>query len=427
MNETILEEAGREDSWLSFLNYKLEKQHLSDKEESQIRDFIARKAYLPLCDAWRRGAYPSTLPVKRTVNKAGTRKKRVVYSFLGDEGIFLKYIAFSLYRFNDIFSKNCYSFRRGYGVRDAIHYLRKNPCIKHQYCLKIDVSNYFNSIDVDILIQKLDFLKNRDPDLYQLFVRILREKRVQENENIIEDCHGAMAGTPISPFFANVYLSEVDYFFEEMGVSYFRYSDDILLFADDKEQLQHSSDILYEKLYRLHLCVNPEKVAVSAPGEPFEFLGFRYLNGEIDLSENTIQKMKGKIKRKSEALRRWQRKKGLGGDKAAIGFIRAMNHKFYGSGYENTLNDNSAGGHSPAYDSAESEAMDEFTWNRWFFPILTVDTGLKELDAYFQQYIRYTVTGRHYKGNYRISYETLKSWGYRSLVHEYYKSKEAAK
>ncbi len=68
--------------------------------------------------------------------------------------------------------------------------------------------------------------------------------------------------------------------------------------------------------------------------------------------------------------------------------------------------------------------MDEFTWQRWFFPNLTTDKGLKEIDAYMQQYIRYTVTGRHYKGNYRIRYETLKEWGYRSLVHEYYSYKK---
>ena len=41
-----------------------------------------------------------------------------------------------------------------------------------------------------------------------------------------------------------------------------------------------------------------------------------------------------------------------------------------------------------------------------------------------QEYLRYTVTGRHYKGNYRISYEQLRQWGYTSLVHEYYQRRE---
>ena len=65
-----------------------------------------------------------------------------------------------------------------------------------------------------------------------------------------------------------------------------------------------------------------------------------------------------------------------------------------------------------------------FTWSRWFFPNLNTDKGLKEIDTYFQEYIRYTVTGRHYKGNYRISYEQLKEWGYKSLVHEYYEAQK---
>ena len=45
-------------------------------------------------------------------------------------------------------------------------------------------------------------------------------------------------------------------------------------------------------------------------------------------------------------------------------------------------------------------------------------------DEYMQEYIRYVITGRHYKGNYRITYRQLKAWGYRSLVHEYYSWKK---
>ena len=91
-----------------------------------------------------------------------------------------------------------------------------------------------------------------------------------------------------------------------------------------------------------------------------------------------------------------EQKRAYGG-KAAKGFIKAMNHKFFDSG-----------------DGTE------FSWSRWFFPNLTTDRGLREIDGYMQQYIRYCVTGRHYKGNFRIPYEQLKEWGYRNLVHEFY-------
>ena len=83
-----------------------------------------------------------------------------------------------------------------------------------------------------------------------------------------------------------------------------------------------------------------------------------------------------------------------------IGFIKAMNCKFYGGNNEDT--------------------QEDFTWCRWFFPNIMVDTSLMEIDKYMQEYIRYIITGRHYKGNYRITYEQMKEWGYRSLVHEYY-------
>ena len=38
-----------------------------------------------------------------------------------------------------------------------------------------------------------------------------------------------------------------------------------------------------------------------------------------------------------------------------------------------------------------------------------------------QEYLRYLYSGRHYKGNYKITYEMLKKIGYRNLVNEYYK------
>lgn len=402
MENSILQKAGAEKNWLTFLEYKLDKQHLSRQEEKDIRAFLSRKAYEPLCEQWAAGQFPGHLPVKRVVNKQGSAKKRIVYSFPGDEGIMLKFIAFHLFAFDGYFCNNCYAFRRQFGVKDAIRRIRQTRRLSDMYCLKVDISNYFNSIDVDILLEKLRFAENDDPTLYRLFERILKEERVLENDTVVIENHGAMAGTPISPFFANVYLQEIDMFFEQQNILYFRYSDDILLFADSPAALEAYQNTLYEKIAALGLSINPAKVHISAPGEEWEFLGFCYRNGEIDLSDVTIRKMKAKIKRKADALRRWQRKKSLSGEKAAIGLIRAMNRKFYGS---------------------DKDGDADFTWSRWFFPNLTVDTGLKTIDAYLQEYIRYTVTGRHYKGNYRIRYETLKEWGYRSLVHEYYKSK----
>lgn len=413
--KSILEEACCEEAWLSFLEYKIERQHISRAEEREIRDFIERRAYVKLCEAWRNGVYPGELARKSVISKEGTCKKRVVYSYVGDEGVLLKFVAYHLYRYNDVFCRNCYAFRRGYGVKDALRRIRGDRRISRQYCLKMDISNYFNSIAVEVLLEKLAFVKRTDEKLYQLFERILLERRViYEGEELAEE-HGAMAGIPISPFFANVYLLETDYYFDELGVSYYRYSDDILIFADTYEDLQYYEQILRKRIAGLGLTINSDKVTITGPGEEFSFLGFAYKNGEIDLSPNTIRKTKARIRRKANALMRWQRRKNLDPGKAAIGFIRAMNVKFYGC-------------REPKNRIEPGEMLsDEFTWERWFFPNLTTDAGLKEIDAYMQQYIRYAVTGRHYKGNFRIRYETLKEWGYGSLVHAYYAYRDNAR
>lgn len=411
MGPTIMELAATRESWQAFLTYKREKQHLCRQKEKELQEFIDRQGYLPLCRACREGEFPGQLPMKRTINKEGSQKKRVVYSFSGDEGIFLKFIAYALARYDDRFSSNCYAFRRNVGVKEAMRRLRQDPKVGKSWCLKVDISNYFNAIDVELLLPKLAFLQEKEPEVYGLLKRLLTEERVMEGGQQIRERHGVMAGTPISPFLANLYLAEVDRYYEEKGVLYLRYSDDILLFADSLQELEYYQSRLYEQLQELGLEINPDKVTVTAPGESFDFLGFGYRMGEIDLSANTMHKTKARIRRRSEALRRWQRRKNLPPDKAAIGLIRAMNRKFYGYGDPVTE------------EEPEEEA---FTWSRWFFPLLTTDRGLKEIDAYLQEYIRYTVTGRHYKGNYRISYQQLQQWGYVSLVHEYYRRNSSA-
>lgn len=460
--------------WLELIEYKKEHQHLSKSDEDKWTAYIDSKAYIPLLnnilslssknspeslsnnahphllgdihssasdnssDGIRDNTYTLPLPLRREINKTGSTKKRVIYSYPDDFNRLLKMIAFRLYQYDDKFAPNCYAFRRGTGVRSAVKRvqhiilssLRDPTHPTGKYCLKVDISNYFNSIDVDILLEKMDFIRINDPNLYYLFkemltadmaiiqsdktntiqkpnvahesnithgTNIVHEPNIAHKSNIIHEKRGAMAGTPVSPFFANVYLMELDWYFHNNNIDYFRYSDDILIFADSYKELMEYKDILYSEITKANLSLNPDKVRCYNPGEAIDFLGLQFHNGEIDISENTKRKMKARIKRKAEALRRWAYRKNLTGDKAAKGFIKTMNHKFYDNGDDK-----------------------DFSWSRWFFPNLTTAKSLSELDEYMQEYIRYCVTGRHYKGNYRITYEQMKAWGYRNLVHEYY-------
>ena len=401
---SILVKLNSDEVWEEFLQYKLERKHLSTKEQDAWTDFVRKKEYREVTQHLTEADYCFDYPVKMCVNKSGTRKKRTVYSFSEKETMVLKAMAYLLYQYDDQISPCCYSFRRELSAKDAIKNILQIAHLEKKYCLKVDISNYFNSIPTEGLIKVLEEIIVEDEPLLQFMKRLLRADRAYEEGELICEKRGAMAGIPIAPFFANIYLLSMDEMFREKGVEYFRYSDDILLFADREEQLTEYESLLNKCIKEKGLCLNPDKVKISEPKETWEFLGFAYQQGKIDLSEVTKNKLKAKIKRKANALYRWRKRKNIDFERTARKMIQIFNKKFYDDTDEN-----------------------RFTWSRWFFPVLTTDEGLRELDAYMLQYIRFLSSGRHYKGNYRVGYEQIKDLGYRSLVHEYYRGKEEQK
>ena len=266
----ITDKIGQESEWLNFLQYKIDYGHISKHDKALLESYINNGTYVKMQKLIREGRFPEEFSVKKIVNKEGTDKKRIVYSFGEDVSITLKFIAFHLHRYDSVFKENCYSFRKNYGVRDALRkiYARRQR-ISKMYCLKSDIHNYFNSIDTELLLQKLQFIKETDQKLYQIFENILSEKRVWEKGVLVEDLHhGAMAGIPVSPFFANIYLAETDGRFE-----YYRYSDDLIVFGESMDALLSVQREIYAELERIKLCMNHEKEKITLPGEEWEFLG----------------------------------------------------------------------------------------------------------------------------------------------------------
>ncbi|MDR2889937.1 MAG: hypothetical protein LBV33_08915 [Lachnospiraceae bacterium] len=400
---SMLDELSDRAVWEEFYQYKKEKGHLSDKEERELALFIESESYLPLATHLAAGRYCFGPPNKILINKMSTGKKRIVYSFAPDETMILKLLAYLLYRYEDFFADNLYSFRRNTGARQAIRRLRSHRLITEMYCYKVDISNYFNSINVDRLMVMLTGIMAGDERLVAFFRALLTDQRVRSEDMIIYEEKGVMAGVPVAPFFANVYLHGMDRYFGSKQVLYARYSDDFICFAPTKAEIEGYRADIADWLERYELSINHDKEFLYEPGTPWEFLGICCRDGSIDLSAGTINKMKGRIRRKARSLWRWAEKKQVGTEKAIIAFIRAMNRKLFIGADGNDL-----------------------TWARWFFPLLTTDRGLKELDAYLQQYIRYLTTGRHSKANYRLDYDAIKALGYRSMVHEYYQHKTDA-
>lgn len=399
----LLDELTDERSWYAFYEYKTEKQHLSKKDEQELLTFIKEKKYLPLAKRLAAGNPCFDYPTKKLVNKMNSTKKRVVYTFGEEETWILKLMSYLLYRYDGVMPDNLYSFRKHYGVKRAIYRLVDVKGINRMYYYKADISDYFNSIDIAQLLPMLEVIMQEDAGLYAFFERLLTADHAHYEGSLIHEKRGIMAGCPIAPFLANVYLMELDRQFEKSRIPYARYSDDIICFAYTPEARDvYRRDII--RYIEAHgLSINPAKEYTGAPGEVWEFLGIAYQDGKIDLSSATMEKMKGKIRRKAHAIYRWKEKKNVPAHTAMKTFVRIFNCKFF--------------------DDRETNDANDLTWSRWFFPIINVDTSLKKIDAYMQQYTRYIATGRHNKANYRVDYAQLKKCGYRSLLHEYYKER----
>ena len=398
--ESIITQLADQKAWEELLARRLMRGCYTWRQFEDADTFVGEQKYLPLAHRIAQGERLG-IPVKKTVNKLVTGKMRVVYTLGCDEMRVLSLISYLLYRYDHCFAPNCYAFRQGLRPQDAIRSV--NKALEHHpmWAYKLDIHDYFNSIPVDKLLPVLSKIMADDQPLYHFFEQLLTDDHVLCNGELIEEKHGIMAGTPTSPFLANVYLSDIDHYFDHAGVVYARYSDDIILFAPDRETIEAHKTTLLHLIEQHGLTVNPDKECVYSPDEPFEFLGFRCHGKEIGISASTIKKMKGKISRHTLALMRWRKRKGVDAEKAMEVMIRHYNRKFLEDDDPETLN-----------------------WSRWYFPIINQTDGLKVIDRYLQQQIRFLSTGKHTKANYRVDYETLKRLGYRSLVNEFYRSQK---
>ena len=398
---SLLDILSDEKVWIDFYEQKVDPTYFRIDVAQQLFQYVRQKRYLPVVERIRNGEGLS-VPQKKRIAKADSSKKRIVYSLPEDEAMVLKLLTWLMIRkYDPFFLDNLYSFRPGYGVKHALKRILNDPESSQYYSYKLDVKNYFNSIDIDLLMPILKELLSDDLPLYDFLTQQLSNPKVFDEGDLVEENKGVMAGMPYAVFLANVFLTPLDRMFEQIpGVVYCRYSDDIVIFSKDKDTLYKAKEILHEFLREFNLEINTDKEIETEPGEPWTFLGFECDGKTIDVSQLSMQKLKAKMKRKSRALRRWAEVNGKDGWMAARAFIKHFNKKLY-----------------------TSESNSEVNWSWWYFPLITADKSLKQIDSYMQDCVRYIATGKRTKSRYDFRYQQMKELGLNSLVNKWYHSR----
>ena len=220
------------------------------------------------------------------------------------------------------FTDDTYSAIPNKGIHAAFRKLRK-AVDEHPeemtYCLKIDCKKFYPSIDHDILKQKFR-KKYKDPELLFLIDEFIdsistcptleenidfyagqgKEIKIVTGDNGQEFIDGI--GIPIGNYFSqyagNFYLTEFDHWMKEVKhvKHYYRYMDDICIFASSKEELHQLLQEIEEYLNtKLNLRLKGNYQIFPSFIRGVDFVGYRIFLDYTLLRKSTCQQFKQKM------------------------------------------------------------------------------------------------------------------------------------
>ncbi len=158
----------------------------------------------------------------------------------------------------------------GRGIHKALRDVERvaHNASKPLYALKMDVKKYFDNVDHQVLKAIIE-RKIKDKKLLQLIAIII---------DSVPGGKGIPIGNLTSQYFANIYLSPLDYYAKhQLKVQhYFRYMDDIVILHTNKEVLRSylkAIKLYLEDALKLKLKANYQIFPLAA--RQLDFIGYR--------------------------------------------------------------------------------------------------------------------------------------------------------
>ncbi|MGE5472611.1 MAG: reverse transcriptase domain-containing protein [Ignavibacteriales bacterium] len=396
MSGNILKDILNKSLWEETI-HEFEIKNFNKKDKAlKFKEIVDSGEYLNVAKAVLASQYRFSLPTQYKINKKDTSKKKTIYIFPLKDELLLKVVNKILNaNLSDSISELCHSFQKKKSSKTAFKALMIDRELIGKHCFKLDIQDYFNSININSFLSTLPPEIKNDKPLFNLLEQLLLDQNVIiDNVATSSAKKGVMAGTPLAPYLSNIFLKPLDDYFKDKGITYARYSDDIIFFSPEKD-VHVNKEYIEKYLVENELTINNNKTKLAKPGEAWEYLGFKYDNGIIDLSDMTIKKLKYKVTRITRYLNRSRMKYQFNGEKTVRILIKYLNRKLYG----------------------KRGRSKNFCWAQWFFPLLNSSESLKQLDAFIQEKLRYAATGRYSKKNYKIMpYNKLRELGYIPLT-----------
>jgi len=177
------------------------------------------------------------------------------------------------------FCPNSYGFRPKRSPHRALAEVRRSVLRRMTKVIDVDLTNYFDSIRHSVLLDKIA-RRVKDPEVMRLVKQIIKTTGKV----------GVAQGGPFSPLAANIYLTDLDWYFDGIrrktaegefeAVNYHRFADDIVITVSGHYSKRVWAELavqrLNEQLVTLGVTLNEEKTQIvdMLKGESFGFLGF---------------------------------------------------------------------------------------------------------------------------------------------------------
>lgn len=183
-----------------------------------------------------------------------------------------------------------YAYRPGRGHLRAIkRTLHECKQTKNQWYLKLDIDNFFDTIDHNILFSRLKVAIS-DLEICRLVELCMTMGHVNLSMEWKKREKGIPQGAILSPLLANLYLTSFDQFVLSCTTSYIRYADDFVVWCETQDVAKSLHEKITKYLnVRLNLGLNPPVVGSVADG--IEFLGVIVRNCSISISEDKQHKL----------------------------------------------------------------------------------------------------------------------------------------
>ena len=232
------------------------------------------------------------LEIEIAKDKSPEEKRKLGMTAIRDKIVQLAIKAIIEPRYDRIFVGNSYGYRPGKGATKAIRrVLAECKNKKFKYVLRLDIDNFFDSIDHFLLRRKL-VGTGTEEEIVRLIMLCMQMGKVrQKNREWIDTLLGTPQGAVLSPLMANLYLHSFDQFAISRHLPYIRYADDFLFLSESKEQAQElleKTELYLKEKQKLSLNQPPSILKLS---DGFDFLGITIKDFQATITEKKREKI----------------------------------------------------------------------------------------------------------------------------------------